>query len=179
MRLKAVGLDVVTMGRTAATADSHDRVVSVHDRVARRHIEVIVRDDTLVGVTAIGAPEIAAHLSTQYDRPGMIPSDPLQLLLGTGAGSSQEAHSPTAMPAATTVCRCNGVTKGDLVHAWEGGACTVEDLAEQTLATTGCGGCTSLVCGLVDWLSEVDPPADAEARSRSARSQREDSVPVR
>lgn len=178
MRLKAVGLDVVTMGRTAATADSHDRVVAVHDRRARRHIEVIVRDDTLVGVTCIGAPEIAAHLSTQFDRPGMIPSDPLHLLLGPAAGSSQEASSPTAMPAATTICRCNGVTKGDLVHAWEGGACTVDQLAEQTLATTGCGGCTSLVCGLVDWLTEVDPPAE-DSSSQQLTQPREKSVPVR
>lgn len=186
MRLKAVGLDVVTMGRTAMTADSHDRVVAVHDRRARRHIEVIVRDapsqaggaPTLVGLTCIGAPEIAAHLSTQFDRPGMIPSDPLHLLMGPAVGPAQEAHSPTAMPAATTICRCNGVTKGDLVHAWEGGACTVDDLAEQTLATTGCGGCTALVCGLVDWLTEVDPRAE-NASSQSVAATREKSVPVR
>lgn len=164
MRLKAVGLDVVTMGRRASSADSHDRVVALHDRRARRHIEVVVRDDTLIGVTCIGAPEIAAHLSTQYDRPGMIPADPLHLLMGpAAAGGVTEAASPTTMPAATTVCRCNGVTKGDLVHAWEGGACTLEALAETTLATTGCGGCTSLVCGLVDWLTEVDPPVPSPA----------------
>lgn len=177
MRLKADGLDVVTMGRTASSADSHDRVVSLHDGNARRHVDIVVRDETLVGVTCIGAPEIAAHLSTQYDRPGMIPSDPLHLLLGPAAVSSQQASSPTAMPAATTVCRCNGVTKGDLVHAWEGGACTMQDLAERTLATTGCGGCTSLVCGLVEWLTEVDPPTPHQD-SQADRALRENSVPA-
>jgi len=166
MKLKAVGLDVVTMGRRASTADSHDRVVNLHDASARRHVEVVVRDDTLIGVTCVGAPDIAAHLSTQFDRPGMIPADPLQLLLGTSAGAVTEAVNPTTMPSGTTVCRCNGVSKGDLVREWENGCTTVEALAEKTLATTGCGGCTSLVCGIVDWLTEVDPPAADQQSSR-------------
>lgn len=160
MRLKAVGLDVVTMGRRQSSADSHDRVVAVHDRQARRHLEVVVRDDTLVGLTCIGDPDVAAHLSTQFDRPGMIPADPLHLLLGSSAGSVTEAPSPTTMPSSTTVCRCNGVTKGALVAAWEAGATGVDELAAATLATTGCGGCTALVGGICDWLRESDPPAD-------------------
>jgi assimilatory nitrate reductase electron transfer subunit len=168
MKLKAVGLDVVTMGRRASTADSHDRVVNLHDASARRHVEVVVRDDTLIGVTCVGAPEIAAHLSTQFDRPGMIPADPLQLLLGTSAGAVTEAVNPTTMPSSTTVCRCNGVSKGDLVREWENGCTTVEALAEKTLATTGCGGCKSLVCGIVDWLTEVDPPVPSDAAQPQA-----------
>lgn len=169
MKLKAVGLDVVTMGRRASTADSHDRVVNLHDAVARRHIEVVVRDDTLIGVTCVGAPEIAAHLSTQFDRPGMIPADPLQLLLGTSAGEVTQSHNPTTMPSSTTVCRCNGVSKGDLVREWENGCTSVEALAERTLATTGCGGCKSLVCGIVDWLTEVDPPVEPAQSSVVSR----------
>jgi NAD(P)H-nitrite reductase large subunit len=166
MRLKAVGLDVVTMGRRESSSDSHDRVVALHDRRARRHLEVVVRDDTLIGVTCVGAPDIAAHLSTQFDRPGMIPSDPLHLLLGTAAGSVTEAPSPTTMPSSTTVCRCNGVSKGALVAAWEAGATDVEELAAVTLATTGCGGCTALVGGICDWLRESDPPADPSSHER-------------
>ncbi|MGH3457189.1 FAD-dependent oxidoreductase [Aeromicrobium sp.] len=163
MRLKAVGLDVVTMGRRGSTSDSHDRVVALHDRQARRHLEVVVRDDTLVGLTCVGDPDVAAHLSTQFDRPGMIPTDPLHLLMGAAAGAVAEAPSPTTMPSSTTVCRCNGVSKGDLVDAWETGATSVEELARATLVTTGCGGCSSLVCGLADWLTEVDPPEEKPA----------------
>jgi len=170
LKLKAVGMDVVTMGRRASTADSHDRVVNLHDVAGRRHVEVVVRDDTLVGATCVGAPDIAAHLSTQFDRPGMIPADPLQLLLGSAGGSVSEAPSPTTMPKSTTVCRCNGVSKGDLVREWENGCTTVEALAEKTLATTGCGGCKSLVCGIVDWLTEVDPPSDEPLSVASAAS---------
>ena len=159
MRLKAVGMSVVTMGLRSSTAADDDRVVTMTDRRERRHVELVVRGDALVGMTCVGAPDLAAHLSTQLDRPGMLPADPLQLLVGVAGAAPTESASPTAMPASTTVCRCNGVTKGDLVHAWDAGATTVDELAEATLATTGCGGCTSLVCGLVDWLRTTDPPA--------------------
>jgi assimilatory nitrate reductase electron transfer subunit len=165
------------MGRRESSSDSHDRVVALHDRRARRHLEVVVRDDTLIGVTCIGAPDIAAHLSTQFDRPGMIPADPLHLLLGASAGSVSEAPSPTTMPSSTTVCRCNGVSKGALVAAWEAGATGVEELAEATLATTGCGGCTALVGGICDWLRESDPPVDTS--SQEADVEREETVAAR
>lgn len=187
MRLKAVGLSVITMGVRESSAADGDRVVALHDRKERRFVEVVVRDDTLVGITCVGDPEIGAHLSTQFDRPGILPADPLHLLMGTAAGQAPDAASPTTMPSTTTVCRCNGVTKGDLVHAWEGGCASVEALAEKTLATTGCGGCKPLVCGIVDWLEASDPPnpnAQIENSQRPETSQqpappREPTVPAR
>ncbi|NRQ50329.1 FAD-dependent oxidoreductase [Aeromicrobium stalagmiti] len=178
MRLKAVGMSVVTMGARTSTARPDDRVVTLSDRRERRHVELVVRGDTLVGVTCVGAPDLAAHLSTQFDRPGMLPADPMHLLMGTSGIGATESASPTAMPAATTVCRCNGVTKGDLVHAWDGGATTVEALADATLATTGCGGCTQLVCGIVDWLQTTDPPP-VPTTSQPDGSGRETTVPTR
>ncbi|MET0448535.1 MAG: FAD-dependent oxidoreductase [Aeromicrobium sp.] len=175
MRLKAVGMSVVTMGLRSSTALPDDRVVTLSDRRARRHVELVARGDTLVGVTCVGSPDLAAHLSTQFDRPGMLPADPMLLLMGPGVGGSTESASPTTMPAATTVCRCNGVTKGDLVHAWDAGATTVEALADATLATTGCGGCTTLVCGIVDWLHSTDPTEN----SQTGPAGRETTVPTR
>ena len=99
----------------------------------------------------------------------MLPLDPMHLLMGSGSMGVVESASPTTMPAATTVCRCNGVTKGDLVHAWDGGATTVEALASATLATTGCGGCKKLVCGIVDWLQETDPPEISQPATPAVR----------
>ena len=175
MRLKAVGMSVVTAGVRSSTARPDDRVVSLSDRQARRHVELVTRGDTLVGITCVGSPELASYLSTQLDRPGMLPSDPMQLLMGTGSPGVAESASPTTMPASTTVCRCNGVTKGDLVHAWDGGATSVESLAGATRATTGCGGCTKLVGGIVDWLQTTDPAPVSQAPS----GLRETNVPTR
>ncbi|RYE79195.1 MAG: hypothetical protein EOO74_04090, partial [Myxococcales bacterium] len=65
------------------------------------------------------------------------------------------------MPNSTTLCRCNNVSKGDIVQAWEAGCDTHEAIAETTRATTGCGGCTKVVCGVLDWLNESDPGESA------------------
>jgi assimilatory nitrate reductase electron transfer subunit len=75
------------------------------------------------------------------------------------------------MPAGTPVCRCNGVAKRDVVRAWEGGARTVPEVATATRATTGCGGCRSVVCGLVDWLRDSDPdPTSQPGRHEGEKS---------
>ena len=155
VRLKAVGVDLVTMGVRASAARTSDRVVTLSDPSGRRHVDLVVRDDTLVGVTCLGAADVSAPLSVAFDRRTPLPVDPLSLLVTEGR--SEESSSPVRMPGATTVCRCNGVSKKDIVSAWEGGAGTVEAVASATRATTGCGGCKDVVCGLVDWLNESDP----------------------
>jgi assimilatory nitrate reductase electron transfer subunit len=55
------------------------------------------------------------------------------------------------------ICRCNTVSKGQIVSAWRAGAESLPQLAEATRATTGCGGCKDAVCGLLDWLGASQP----------------------
>ena len=159
VRLKAAGVDLVTMGVRASAARATDRVLTVSDPAARRHVDLVVRDDTLAGVTCLGAPDVSASLSVAFDRRTPLPVDPLALLVAEVR--VEETASPVRMPGATTVCRCNGVSKRDVVAAWEAGAHTVADVAARTRATTGCGGCTDVVCGLVDWLDASDPDTPA------------------
>lgn len=171
MRLKAAGVSLVAMGRKASTADGA-RVLTLSDPYARRFVEVVLDGDVLVGMTCLGAAELAASLSVQYGRPGVVPLDPLQLLAPGPGQPDAGAGSPTTMPGSTTVCRCNGVTKRDLVAAWDGGACSAGALATTTRATTGCGGCSSLVRGIADWLESSDPEAATDV-SQSASMTRE------
>ncbi|MFC6151645.1 FAD-dependent oxidoreductase [Mumia xiangluensis] len=173
MRLKAAGVSLVSMGRKASNADGA-RVLTMSDPYARRYVEVVLDGDELVGMTCLGAAELSSTLSVQFGRPGVVPLDPLQLLAPSAGQADAAAGSPTTMPGSTTVCRCNGVTKRDLVKAWEGGACSVDALATTTRATTGCGGCTSLVRGICDWLQTSDP--DDGVSTRSARSTSGDGV---
>jgi assimilatory nitrate reductase electron transfer subunit len=157
VKLKAAGVDLVTMGVRPSKAAADDRVLTVSDPGAGRHVDLVLRDDALVGVTVLGFPEVSPALTLAYDRQTPLPADPLSLLVtGTGAGV-EESASPMRMPGTTTVCRCNGVTKKQIVSAWEGGARTAEAVAGTTRATTGCGGCREVVCGLVDWLNASDP----------------------
>ncbi len=165
VRVKAHGLEVVTMGVSGSRSpDSCHRTLRLSDPSSGRHVEVVVADGVLVGATCVGAGPVAADLTTAYTRRTPVPRDPAQLLLrpvaGAGGGAAADP-SPTLMPDRATVCRCNGVTKGDLVGCWRGGGRSLEEVARTTRATTGCGGCTDAVCGILDWLGKSDPPAPA------------------
>jgi assimilatory nitrate reductase electron transfer subunit len=165
IRLKAVGVDLVALGVRASAARPEDRVITVDDPAGGRHLSLVVRGEHLVGATVLGAPAVAAEVSVALDRSTPLPRDPLALLTPERTG---ESTSPMRMPGATTVCRCNSVTKAQIVGAWEAGADSVEKVAARTRATTGCGGCREVVCGLVDWLAEVDPPEPVDLPTRPA-----------
>ncbi|MFJ2517961.1 FAD-dependent oxidoreductase [Cellulosimicrobium cellulans] len=159
VRVKAAGLEIVTMGVCGErrTPDPAQRSVTLRDPASGRHVEVVVADGLLVGATCVGAPEVGADLTATYTRRVPVPVDPAHLVLRPVAQAPAPASSPTHMPDRTTVCTCNGVTKGDVVGCWHDGARSVDDVARATRATTGCGGCKDVVCGLVDWLAKADP----------------------
>ncbi len=159
IRLKAVGIDLAVLGVRSSTAAPEDRVISVSDPRGHRHVELVARGDRLVGATCLGAPAVAAELSVLVERGTPLPQDPLALLTPE---RRNEETTPVRMPAATTVCRCNNVTKQDLLEAWDQGACSVDAMAASTRATTGCGGCTQVVCGIVDWLASCDPNSSSQ-----------------
>ncbi|MBD8063760.1 NAD(P)/FAD-dependent oxidoreductase [Actinomycetaceae bacterium Sa1BUA1] len=160
VRVKAVGLEIVTMGVSGAARAPEHRALTLSDPASGRHVEVVVADGRLVGATCVGAADVGADLTATYTRRVPVPADPAHLLLRPVAPPPVQAATPTQMPDQTTVCQCNGVTKGDLVACWHDGARSVADLARGTRATTGCGGCRDVVCGIADWLAAADPSDD-------------------
>ncbi len=155
VKVKGRGVDIVAMGGKDAGEGAGVRVVQVSDPVAGRYIEVAVRDERVIAATCIGAGGIATDLTAAYTRGTPIPQDPLSMLIRQVGPlpAGGQTDSPVRIPDRATICRCNGVTKGAIVAAWRGGDCTVEEIAGSTRATTGCGGCTDAVCGIVDWLN--------------------------
>jgi len=71
--------------------------------------------------------------------------------------------APFRLPAQAVICRCNTVTKRQLVAAWQAGARDVDAMATATRATTGCGGCRDAVTGIREWLASTDPTSDAHS----------------
>lgn len=179
VRVKGSGLDVVTMGLSAATrpATAGHRVIRLSDPSAGRLVEVVVADDRVVGATCVGAGQVAADLTVAYTRGTPLPADPAQLLIRSVTSAPEPTSSPTHMPASMTVCRCNGVTKQDIVSCFSAGARSMSDVAARTRATTGCGGCTDVVTGLLDWLTSSDPDPTPTPVSQSASHPREQDVP--
>ena len=160
VRLKAGGLDVVTMG--SLPADDLDpagpRVVSLVDLAGRRRVRVAVGDGRIVGATCVGDPRVAADLTVAFENRFPVPDDPAALL----ARALAEPAQPTSvadLPGHATICRCNAVSKDAILTAADAGAATVESVAAVTRATTGCGTCTGQVCALLEGASPSAAPA--------------------
>ncbi|WP_029252000.1 FAD-dependent oxidoreductase [Paraoerskovia marina] len=155
------GMAAVTMGVCGAGREPNPahRTVVLSDPGAGRHVEVVVEGTTLVGATCLGDARVAADLTAAYTRRTPVPADPAYLLLAPVAPQTASASSPAQMPADAVVCRCNTVTKGQITDCCEAGAGTLEDVARQTRATTGCGGCTEAVCGILEWAAATQPSA--------------------
>ena len=69
----------------------------------------------------------------------------------------EELGSVEAWPAATAVCNCTGVTRGDLGRALNEGCATVEALAARTGASTVCGSCRPLLAELAGASAPAEP----------------------
>lgn len=154
-RLKARDVDLAALGDVHVGVDDADsEVLCFQDPVRGRYAKLVLREDKVTGAILIGAPDAAAVITQLYDRGLPAPTDRLALLLGRALpGDVAVASSPGDLPASAVVCRCNTVSKGQIVTAWRAGATSVSAIAEVTRASTGCGGCKDAVCGLLDWLS--------------------------
>jgi assimilatory nitrate reductase electron transfer subunit len=154
-RLKARDVDLAALGDTAEDGADAE-VLLLQDATRGRYAKLVLRDERVAGAILLGSPDAAAMITQLYDRGLPVPSDRIALLLGRAAPPGSSV-SPADLPAAATVCRCNTVSKRQLVTAWRAGARSAADLASATRATTGCGGCRDAVRGIADWLTSTDP----------------------
>ncbi|NLT54303.1 MAG: NAD(P)/FAD-dependent oxidoreductase [Actinomycetales bacterium] len=158
VRLKAAGVEVAAAGETHADPWSTEhRVTRLVDPAGGRYLEVVIADGVVVGAVAVGDARAAAELTLLVDRASPAPPDPAVLLLPADRREATTADQPALIPDRATVCRCNGVTKGAVVRAWDEGARTVDEVSRRTRAGTGCGSCADAVSGLLGWLGTAEP----------------------
>ncbi|WP_207390428.1 FAD-dependent oxidoreductase [Rhodococcus sp. ABRD24] len=166
-RLKAHDIDLASMGDVSA--DLHDtdhEVLTLADPARGRYAKLVVREERIVGAVLLGSPDVVGTVTQLFDARLPVPQDRMVLLTGRGAATT-ESVSPAGMPGGAVICRCNSVTKTNLTAAWRSGARSVAALATATRATTGCGGCSSTVEGICEWLRSSDPQS-ADLRNDDA-----------
>ncbi|MEU8803412.1 FAD-dependent oxidoreductase [Spirillospora sp. NPDC048819] len=155
-RLKAAGIELASMGETHFGDDDDGvEVVRFTDAARGTYKKAVIRDGRLIGAILVGETSAAGTLTQLYDRAAPLPAERLGLLF-PGAAGAAEAGSPLRMPDAATVCQCNDVSKGRIRACWQAGARTADDVARETRAGTGCGGCRGALEGIVAWLDEQD-----------------------
>ena len=165
-RLKAEGIELVALGSAAATADPWDtaatdgtEIVCFADHSRGVYQKLVIDDGRLSGAILLGDTRTAGTLSQLFERSAALPAERAGLLQ-PGRGVAREAQSPTTLPDRTTICQCNGVTKGDITAAWQDGARTLDEIARRTRCTTGCGTCRDAALGIVTWLEAADRGTD-------------------
>ncbi|WP_153506637.1 (2Fe-2S)-binding protein [Cumulibacter manganitolerans] len=176
MRLKAGAISAVGIGDPRLLDPAGDlRVVSLSDVAARRSVTVAIDGDRLRAAACVGAPAVAAELQVLFERGLPVPADPAHLLIDrTLVAAAPDSTALNRIPDTAAFCRCNGVTKAQIIAAFRAGDRTVADVAARTRATTGCGGCHDAVGDALQWLADADPeqsstvPAPARATTGAA-----------
>jgi nitrite reductase (NADH) large subunit len=144
-RLKVAGVEVTAIGTPDARPG--DEVVRFSEPSRGVYKKLVIRNGRLAGAILLGDGDRAPYLIQAFDRGTPLPHERAALLFDLGG-------KPGAIPVAemeddTTVCHCNGVSKGDIRQCalLPGG---LHGVMQATRAGTGCGSCKTLVKALVD-----------------------------
>ncbi|HEU5157975.1 MAG TPA: FAD-dependent oxidoreductase [Streptosporangiaceae bacterium] len=154
-RLKAADVDLVAMGEVNPDDEQAASVV-FSDARRRTYKKLVLRDERLVGAVLLGDDETSGLVTQLFDRGAVAPPDP-KVLLFRGLRQGADDSGPD-LPDEATVCRCNGVTRGEIVREYTAGARTLDALADRLRSGTGCGSCRGQVAALI-----ADLPADMPA----------------
>jgi len=170
--LKADGIDVVSVGNTAAdpwdlAADDHAagcasaplRVAQWADPEHGRYVKMVTRDGILEGFVCVGMPRTAAELTLLFERGSELPADRSVLLRYDGPDYEPSAGS--VFDRGATVCWCNGVTVGAIADSAEAGNTSVACIGAATRAGTGCGGCTARIGEVLERFATTEAAGGA------------------
>ena len=116
-----------------------------------RYRRLLVRDDgRLAGAILLGDLRDARALRELLEQGDEIPSE----LLDGFADAPPEGYGDASLADGdpdVNVCSCQAVTRGEIVHAIrDRGLESLQQVAEHTRASTGCGGCRADVERLLD-----------------------------
>ena len=145
-KLKVTGCDLFSAGDFAEGEGREDIVF--RDPARGVYKRLVIEGDALIGAVMYGDTADSnwffGHIRDGADISDMRDS----LIFGPafqGGAAADPLSAVAALPADAEICGCNGVCKGRIVEAIQGGATTLEDVRGQTKASASCGTCTGLV----------------------------------
>ncbi|MDZ4136437.1 MAG: NAD(P)/FAD-dependent oxidoreductase, partial [Paracoccaceae bacterium] len=145
-KLKVTGCDLFSAGDFAAAEGREDIVFrdpgrGVYKRLileGNRLIGAVMYGDTADGNWFFGLIKDGTDISDMRDT----------LIFGPafqGGATPDPMAAVAALPPEAEICGCNGVCKGKIMAAVQGGAVTLDLVRAQTKASASCGSCTGLV----------------------------------
>ncbi|QNT77761.1 nitrite reductase large subunit NirB [Entomobacter blattae] len=143
-KLKLLGVDVGSIG------DAHGKTPGAKnyqflDQTHNSYRKLVVSEDgeQVLGAILVGDNSYYDSILQYYLNGIKLPEDASNLILPSN--SSAPTLSASALPETATICSCYNVTKGAIIQAIDGGCTDLATLKAQTKASTGCGGCASLL----------------------------------
>lgn len=147
-KLKVTGCDLFSAGDFAEAEGREDIVF----RDPRRGVykRLVIENDRLIGAVMYGDTAdsnwffglIKDATDIEQMRETLIFGPAFQ---GGGAAAVDPLAAVAALPPEAEICGCNGVCKGDITKAIEGGAHALDEIRATTKASASCGTCTGLV----------------------------------
>ncbi len=147
-KLKVTGCDLFSAGDFAEGPTREDIVF--RDPARGIYKRLVIEEDRLIGAVMYGDTAdsnwffglIKDGTDVEEMRETLIFGPAFQ---GGGGAAADPLAAVAALPADAEICGCNGVCKGDILKAVEGGAHSLETVRAQTKASASCGTCAGLV----------------------------------
>jgi nitrite reductase (NADH) large subunit len=151
-KLKVSGIDVFSAGDFSGGEGCEDIVM--RDAARGIYKRVVVKDDRVIGAVLYGDTQDGNWYFDLLRRQQDVAEIRDALIFGEafaqgGAAPANPNGAVAAMADDAEICGCNGVSKGKVVGAIAGGACTLDAVRACTKASASCGSCTNLVEGLL------------------------------
>jgi nitrite reductase (NADH) large subunit len=159
-KLKIMGVDIFSAG-SIDESEPGVETVRYEDPSLGVYRKLFLKDNRLRGMILVGDVE-DEHVYMEWMRSGTdLTALRRQILFPPR--DADPGLEVADMPDSETICGCNGVRKGDIIHAiHEHGITSLTALKEKTRASTSCGTCTGL-CGKL--LRAVAPEFKEEERT--------------
>ena len=136
-KLKVAGVDLVSIGEAFG-----DAAAVAEDAPNGVYRKLVLRDGKAAGAILLGniRGNEALLMAVKSGEPI---DDPLARLAASAEVGAED------LPDEAQICNCNGVCKGALLSAVQGGCSTPREVMATTRAGTGCGSCKSMVVEIV------------------------------
>ena len=145
-KLKVTGVDLFSAGDFTDAEDREDIVF--RDPARGVYKRLVIENDRLIGAVMYGDTADGSWFFGLIKDGTDISDMRDTLIFGPayqGGTSADPLAAVAALPLDAEICGCNGICKGTIVAAIEGGASTLADIKAKTKASASCGTCTGLV----------------------------------
>jgi nitrite reductase (NADH) large subunit len=157
-KLKVSGIDLFSAG-DFSNADGNEDIV-MRDAARGVYKRVVLRDDKLVGAVLYGDTADGAWYFDLLRKGEDVSAIRDALIFGQAYASGGALADPSSAVAALSedaeICGCNGVSKGTVIAAISGGACSLDAVRSTCKASASCGSCTGQVESLLSLALGTD-----------------------